>query len=167
MTMVLEKSIICKLGGNVNSNPELLISYPPLEVSDAESKDLVYNCLPTGCKSGDIVIKKYENYSLISYIFSLKKEIERDDLFSFSILLNKKINPELYTSIMKHFIEILENNSLLTEEILINYQNVIYESFNEEKDLKIEGKSIKLSNLFENLKKEFKKDKPDLKGHFF
>jgi hypothetical protein len=165
--MVLEKSIICKLGGHVDSNPELIISYPPLEETDADSKDLIYNCLPTGCKSGDIVIKKYEKFSLISYIFSLKKEMARDDLFSFSILLNKKIEPEIYTYVMRQFIEILENNNLLSENVLINYQNLIYESFNEEKDLDIDDKTIKLSDLFGNAKTELKKDKPDLKGHFF
>lgn len=167
MTMVLQKSIICKLGGHVNSNPELLTSFPPLEETSTKSKELIFNCLPTGCKSGDLVIKRYENDKLISCIFSIEKENLRDDLFSFSILLDKKVNTEIYPPIIKEFIQILKKDGLLSEKILINCQNRIYESFNEEKDIEIEGNIIELSKSFEKIRNQFKIEKPELKGHFF
>jgi len=167
MTMVLQQSIICKLGGHVNSNPELLISFPPLEETEINSKQLIFNCLPTGCKSGDIIKKRYEDENLISCIFSIEKMNGRDDLFSFSILLDKRVNTEIYSAIIEEFIQILKINVLLTEKILINYQNVIYEGFNEEKDVEIEGINIELSKFFEKTRNKLKKEKPDLKGHFF
>jgi len=127
MTMVLQQSIICKLGGHVNSNPELLISFPPLEESEINSKQLIFNCLPTGCKSGDIIKKRYEDENLISCIFSIEKMNGRDDLFSFSILLDKRVNTEIYSAIIEQFIKIFKMNELLTEKIneLKNDGNVV------------------------------------------
>ncbi|MFO7794572.1 MAG: hypothetical protein ACQERB_16545 [Promethearchaeati archaeon] len=167
MTMVLQKSIICKLGGHINSNPELLASYPPLEETEINSKQLIFNCLPTGCKSGDIITKRYENDNLISYIFSIEKQEGRDDLFSFSILLDKSVNTEIYPAIIEQFVQVLKTYELLKERILVNYQNIIYEGFNEEKDIEMEGNIIELSQSFKKARNKFKKEKPDLKGHFF
>jgi hypothetical protein len=167
--MNFEQSIICKLGGYVDSNPELLISYPPIDdtIEEENQKEIITLCLPFGCKAGDIIEKKYNKNTLLSFVFSIEKTGERDDLFSFSILLNKKQEIELYKSVIQQFIDNLEENGLLSEDIFKNNQELIYYSFNEETDLEIEGISIPLSEFFEKKREELKNSELDVKGSFF
>ncbi len=154
MTICLYKSIISKLGGDIDSNPEILTAFPPLLESEDSSNELLSLCLPIGSKENAIIKTKYKKNTLLSYIFSLEKSEHRHDLFSFSILIEKFIDSEIYQPIIENLIYSLKENDLLTEEILQNYQNEIYESLNEEKDLKIEGISIELSALFKELRKD-------------
>ncbi|MBD3195159.1 MAG: hypothetical protein GF317_08900 [Candidatus Lokiarchaeota archaeon] len=167
MSITFQQSIICKLGGHVDSNPELLISYPPIEQNIDNPKEIISYCLPIGCKKGDIISKKYKKNILLSYIFEIKKAEHRDDLFSFSILVDKQENIELYKEIIQEFILILEKNNLLTEDIFLEYQELIYHSLNKEKDLDIENISIDLSKIFNEKRKELNKSKPKVKGSFF
>jgi hypothetical protein len=167
MTVDFQQSIICKLGGYVNSKPELVISYPPIEDNIENPQETIKECLPFGCKTGDIIEKKYLKNTLISYIFNVEKGDERDDLFSFSILLNKKKDAKLYKPIIKDFIELMKQNGLLKEDTFVKNQELIYRGLNEEKDLKIEGKSIPLSDLFEEKREELNLSELDPKGSFF
>jgi len=167
MTITFQQSIICKLGGYVDSNPELVISYPPIKESIENPKETIKECMPFGCKAGDIIEKKYFKNTLLSYIFNVDKIEERDDLFSFSILLNKKENTELYKAVIQEFIEILRQNGLLEEDTFVKYQESIYESFNQEKDITIEDVSISLSELFEEKREDLNLSEFDPKGSFF
>jgi hypothetical protein len=167
MTTTFQQSIICKLGGYVDSNPELVISYPPIKESIENPQETIKECMPFGCKAGDIVEKKYLKNTLLSYIFNMEKAEERDDLLSFSILLSKKENTELYKAVIKEFIETLRQNGLLKENTFIEYQESIYDSFNQEKDIKIEDVSISLSDLFEEKREELNLSEFDPKGSFF
>lgn len=165
MGMSLSKSIVSKLGGHVDSNPEILSSFPPLRDEEEPSENLIAFCLPMGSKAGDFVLNKYNKNSILSYIFSVEKSGHRDDLFSFSIFIDKKIDAEIYKPIIEHLIGKMRENKLLTEDILKEYQNIIYEKLNEEADIEIEGCVIEMARLFRELKKD--KKKPDLKGNFF
>ncbi|TFF97180.1 MAG: hypothetical protein EU547_05030 [Promethearchaeota archaeon] len=167
MTMGLHKSIISKLGGHINSNPEIIATHSPLEETVEDTSELLSICLPIGSKIGDIIINKYNKNTLLSYIFAVEQSEHRDDLFSFSLLIDKNINSDIYKTIIDKLLTSLRENNLLTEEILKNHQNLIFESLNEEKDLQIENQIIKLSSLFKKMKKETDKKKPKVKGSFF
>ncbi|MFX1409143.1 MAG: hypothetical protein ACFFA6_02230 [Promethearchaeota archaeon] len=165
--MTSEWAIICKLGGYVNSNPEILSSYPDLEISTDKSKELIGKCLPTGAKIGDFIVNKYDKYNVLSYIFKMPIQEDRDDLFSISVLLGKKDNAEIYKPILEELINQLEKNGLLSERVLIMYQKTIYDGINQEKDIMIENVEINLSKLFEDIKSKLIKPKLDVKGSFF
>lgn len=123
---------------------------------------------PEDCKAGDIIEQEYNNDSILSYIFTLDQDKDRKELFSFSILLNKDQNIELYKLVVKEFIECLRQNCLLAEDIFKKNQKLIYTSFNDAIDLQINKISIPLSDIFKKKKKELKKlKKHQLKGSFF
>ena len=165
--METEQSIICKIGGHVNSRPEIIVSYPLLTILPEQENELLSKCLPIGSKIGDIIVNKYKKNTVISYIFKVEKKESRDDLFSISVLLNKKSNSEIYEEILKDFIDTLEKNSLLTENNLINYQKSIYEGFTEEAEITIDNLTINFSEIFNEIKTKLIKQKPNLKGSFF
>lgn len=168
MSIHFQQSIICKLGGYVDSNPELLISYPPIEAEDVDAQELIALCLPFGCKAGDMVEQKYKKNILLSYVFTIEKTEERDDLLSFAILVNKKQNVELYKSVIQEFISHLDANGLLNEEFFENYQELIYSCFNEEKNIEVDDISIPLSDIFMNVKNTLNQSElSDVKGSFF
>ena len=68
---------MCKLGGNKDSHPEIISSYPELKISTEESRNLIYKCLPMGSKVGDIIIDKFNEHNLLSYVFKNKTNIHR------------------------------------------------------------------------------------------
>lgn len=165
MVMSLHKSIVSKLGGHVDSNPEILSAYPPLQDTEEPKQDLISYCLPIGSKAGDFIVNKYNKNTILSYIFAVEKSEHRDDLFSFSVLIDKSLDPENYKPIIQYLIEKMREYNLLNEFILQEYQSILYEKLNEESDIEIEGITIETANLFRQFKK--KKGKPDLKGSFF
>ncbi|MHA1803117.1 MAG: hypothetical protein ACTSU4_01125 [Promethearchaeota archaeon] len=165
--MFSQKAILCKLGGYVNANPEIVSSFPPLEESEKDYQELLQKCFPIGSKPGTFAINKYKKDNLLSFIFKIKKEDGRDDLLSFSILIDKKLEAEYYKPIVEEIITSLNNAGILNEDTLIKYHQEIYESINQEKDLKIESLSIPLSKLFKTINAKIKKEKPQLKGSFF
>jgi hypothetical protein len=164
--MSLYKTVTSRLGGFKDANPEILTSYPPLDEDLKNSDELLLKCLPIGCSEGDLIENKYNKSNLISYVFKIEKVGERDDLFSFSILLNKGMKPEIYKLVLKRFIDKLNETGLLQEDLFIHYREKIYKCFNEAKNLKIKEKVIPLSEIFRDVKKEFQKNKPKLKGSF-
>ncbi|MBD3213778.1 MAG: hypothetical protein GF311_14305 [Candidatus Lokiarchaeota archaeon] len=168
MVMGFKQSVVCKLGGHVNSNPELVVSYPPLNISNAEDqKETINECLPFGCKAGDIIEKKYRKNTMISYIFTIDNVKERDDLFSFSILLNKKDEIDLYKAVIQEFIVLLRKNGLLEEKTFIDFQESIYNSFNQEIDLTLGSKSFPLSQMFKDKRDELNLSEFEPRGSFF
>ena len=165
--MTSEWAILCKLGGFVNSNPELISSYPALNISIDDSNEILSKCFPIGSKPGEFIIDKYKKYNVLSYIFSIKQTQERDDLFSLSILLGKRDKVDIYKPALKELIEILSLNGFLNETILLDYQKTIYEGINKEEDVVIENISVEFSKIFKEIKAKILKEKPQLKGSFF
>ena len=162
--MASDYSVICKLGGYVNSNPELISSYPSLDKS-LES-DILSKCFPIGSKYGEFIINRYRKYSVLSYIFKVDQAADRDDLFSLSVLLNKRDKSEVYMPALKSLIDILDANGILSQDILTEYQRVIFDGINQEKDINIENVLIDFSNIFKEIKSKILKQKPELKGSF-
>ncbi len=165
--MTSEWAILCKLGGFVNSNPELISSYPPLDLSLGDSNEIISKCFPIGSKSGDYIVDRYKKYNILSYIFTIKQTEDRDDLFSFSVLLGKRDKVEIYKPVLKELIKILDVNGILSEKILLDNQKIIYEGINEEQNIVIENVSIEFSKIFKEIKLRILKEKPQLKGSFF
>ena len=162
--MASDYSVICKLGGYVNSNPELISSYPSLDKSN--ETEILSKCFPIGSKYGEFIVDKYNKYSVLSYIFRVIQTADRDDLFSLSVLLNKRDKTEIYMPVLKSLIDILDTNGILSQDILTKYQQVIFEGINQEKDINIENVLIDFSNIFKEIKSKILKKKPELKGSF-
>jgi hypothetical protein len=162
--MATDYSVICKLGGYVNSNPELVSSFPSLDQSS--ETEVLSKCFPIGSKYGEFIVDKYRKYVVLSYIFRVNQAEDRDDLFSLSVLLNRRDKTEIYMPVLKSLIDILVMNGILSEEVLIEYQNVIFEGINQEKNITIENVEVNLSNIFKEIKSKILKQKPQLKGSF-
>jgi len=103
---------------------------------------------------------------VLSYIFRVIQTADRDDLFSLSVLLNKRDKTEIYMPVLKSLIDILDTNGILSQDILTKYQQVIFEGINQEKDINIENVLIDFSNIFKEIKSKILKKKPELKGSF-
>ncbi len=162
--MASDYSVICKLGGYVNSNPELISSFPSLDQSlEAE---VLSKCFPVGSKYGEFIVDKYRKYVVLSYIFRVNQTVDRDDLFSLSVLLNKRDKTEIYKPVLKTLIDILDTKDILSQDVLTEYQQVIFEGINQEKDVNIENVLIDFSNIFKEIKSKILKQKPELKGSF-
>jgi len=162
--MASDYSVICKLGGYVNSNPEIISSYPSLGKS-VES-EILLSCFPIGSKSGEFLVDKYRKYIVLSYIFRVNQSTSRDDLFSLSVLLHKKDKTEIYKPVLQSLIDTLEQNGLLSEHILTKNQRTIFEGINQEKNITINNILIDLSNIFKEIKSKILKPDIKIKGSF-
>jgi len=165
--MASEYAVLMRLGGFVGSNPEILNSYPSLNMKQNESNELLAKSFPHGVHEGDFVEDKHGKYNILSYIFRVKRKEDRDDLYSFSVLLSKKDKTEVYKPILEELIHILHQNSLLTEQILMENHKNLFEGINQEMDIEINGIKIELQDRFKEIKNQVLKPKPELKGSFF
>lgn len=164
--MASEYAILAKLGGFVGSNPEIISSYPSVTAIGNE-REILQSCFPIGAKAGKFIEDRYKKYLVLSYIFKVEQEANRDDLFSLSILLHKRDKLDIYKPALKELIELLQRNGLLNEEMLANYHQTIYEGINSESDVYIEDLLIDFSRIFKEIKAQILKSKPELKGSFF
>ena len=164
--MASEYAILAKLGGYVGSNPEIISSYPPYSAVGNQN-EILNTCFPMGAKAGKFFEDRFRKYLSLSYIFKVKHNQQRDDLFSFSILLHKRDKVEIYKSIITEFVYKLENNGLLSQSVLTDYHQNIYDGINAETDIYIEDLLVDFSRMFKEAKAKILKQKPDLKGSFF
>ncbi|MBY9014202.1 MAG: hypothetical protein KGD68_00780 [Candidatus Lokiarchaeota archaeon] len=162
--MATDYSVICKLGGYVNSNPELISSYPSLDQS--LKTEILPKCFPIGAKTGDFIVEKYRKYVVLSYIFRVNQTADRDDIFSLSVLLNKKDKTEIYKPVLQSLIDKLEQNDLLNEHVLTKNQRAIFEGMNQEKNVTISNVLIDLSKVFKEIKSKILKPEIKVKGSF-
>ncbi len=164
--MASEYAILAKLGGFVGSNPEIVSSYPPYTAVGNET-EILNSCFPLGAKAGKFFEDRFRKYIALSYVFKVRKSAERDDLFSFSVLLHKRDKVEIYKKVLTELINILESNGRLSESVLTQYHQKIYEGINSESDILIEDLLIDFSRIFKEVKAKVLKQKPQLKGSFF
>ncbi|MFX1419436.1 MAG: hypothetical protein ACFE9N_10995 [Promethearchaeota archaeon] len=164
--MATEYAILAKLGGFIGSNPEIISSFPNIRLLGGE-RELLKKCFPIGSKVGLFIEDKFNKYLILSYIFKIQQDAERDDLFTLSILLHKHDKIDIYKHVLKELLEMLKANGLLNEAILRNYHRAIYEGINQEIDVYIEDLRINFSSIFKDIKTKILKQKPQLKGSFF
>ncbi|MHA1148045.1 MAG: hypothetical protein ACTSR8_07340 [Promethearchaeota archaeon] len=157
--------VICELKGVVDSHPEILKMYPELDFKEHKKESLIQKFLPFGAKAGDFFNITLSKYSILSYIFKVVGE-NRYDLLSFSVLIRKRKNPEIYKPILKEIIDSLDKTNKLSEEILNNNLDTIYDCINNEKDIIIDDITVPLGSIFKEIKEKYNK-KPKLKGAFF
>ncbi|MHA1642673.1 MAG: hypothetical protein ACTSVX_08055 [Promethearchaeota archaeon] len=165
--MATEWAIFCKLGGHINSKREIIGVYPEFPDIISEPNKILDICFPVGTKPGDFILNKYNKFQVLSYIFKIPKTDERDDLLSYSILIEKKEKAFLYKFVMVELFHILEENNMLSEELLMENQQKIYQGLNTETDIDINGIKIQFSKIFEDFRNKLIKKKPNLKGSFF
>ncbi|MHA1986536.1 MAG: hypothetical protein ACW98D_07855 [Promethearchaeota archaeon] len=165
--MITVRTIICKLGGQSNSSPEIIKSYPALDLSSEQSQVLLLKCLPVGIKTDNYSLGKFKKNDVISYGFKIVQSEDRSDLFTLSFLLKKRLKAEIYQPLLKGIIEIMREKDILTEDILRDNIQTIHFGINEEKTINIGNLPIDLSSIFEDIKTKLTKPKPDLKGSFF
>ena len=155
------KIIISDLKGTI-------CSYPTLEFTDNQLKNLISKFLPFGSTSGEFVSSPFgKKKTILSYVFKIKHLNNRDDLVSISIIINKKTDCELFKPALKEIIEQLENNNLLREDILKGNLENIFQGINEEKEIEIENISINLSKIFQEVKTQLIKPELQIRGSFF
>ncbi|MFX1357841.1 MAG: hypothetical protein ACFFA8_11250 [Promethearchaeota archaeon] len=164
--MATEYAILAKLGGHVGSNPEIISSFPSI-ATIGEETEILNKCFPLGSKVGDFIEDRFYKHLVLSYIFKVRREMNRDDLFSLSVLLHKRDKIDIYKPVLKELIDILDRNNLLNETILNQYHDTIYEGMNQEKDVYIKDLLVDFSRIFKEIKAKIFKQKPELKGSFF
>ena len=165
--MISVRTIICKLGGQPNSSPEVIKSYPYLDPSSGQSKKLLLACLPMGTKIDTFSVGYHNKHNVISYAFKIMHSDDRGDLFTLSILLKKRLDAEIYKPILKIIIDKMREEQILTEAVLIKYTETIHLGINKEKNIKIGEYQVELSPIFEEIRIKLAKPKPELKGSFF
>ncbi|MFX1322670.1 MAG: hypothetical protein ACFFAQ_13620 [Promethearchaeota archaeon] len=163
--MITSNIIICELKGSINSNPCILGSYP-VDIKDKKSMQMIPKFFPFGSEPGDFLTNKFDKNLILSYIFTIKKINERDDLMSISIIFDKKENLEIYKLVLIEIIESLSNNQLLTEENLKKYLPIIFKGIYEECNIEIDAVKIELHKIIENARAKYIKRKPNIRGSF-
>jgi len=61
----------------------------------------------------------------------------------------------------------LKSYGLLTEQILVEYIQIIYDGINEEKLVVVEDVPIDLAKFFKDIRSKLYKPRPEVKGSFF
>ncbi len=168
---IVESIGLCKLGGYTGSNPEIVASFPSLNLSENEQEDLVAKSLPTGVKANNFSVEKFKNKLLLSYVFSIKSEQSnvRDDLASISIIVDKKrVNVEDLKVLLKFLIDKMVSEEInLTTSMLMESLYDLYDGINFNKKIKIRDLTIDIPKIIQKKKLKIFKLKEDLKGKFF
>lgn len=171
---IVENLGFCRLGGFARSNPEILGSYPPLELDlSKEEQNLFLNMsLPEGIDPGTYHHAKFKNHVIFSYVFALKSNGEntRNDLASVAAVISgKHVNLEHFEILFKEVIELVKNEMEKFDPITISTSlERIYNGMNESKRIKISEVIVDIPRIIEGKKLNLKKkDVIHLKGAFF
>lgn len=165
---------ICRLGGFVGSNPEIIGSVPSLETyyNTSEQQEFLKKSLPDGVEPGSFMLDKLKDNLILSHVFSIKsgKEGVRDDLASITVVISeKKVNvdhfQELFKVIMRSFKEEIEK---LTPDLLVQTIERIYNGVNKNKKIKLDKVVVDVPKIVKEKKLTLVKgDISKLKGAFF
>lgn len=170
----MENIGFCRLGGFVHSHPEIMGSYPPLELTltDDDKKSFLRKSLPDGIEPGSYHHDKLGDNFILSYVFAMKNENinARDDLASITAVVsekNVKLNDfkVLFREVIDSFKDKMEKFDPLTFSMLLER---IYNGVNENKRIKISEVIVDIPGIIENNKLALvKKEVTQLKGSFF
>ena len=91
---IIENVSVCKLGGNIGSDPEVVGSFPDLALSiqDSEQREFIGCSLPDGALPGSFTEEVLNDKKILSYVFRIKSQdaVVRDDLASISLIVGDK-----------------------------------------------------------------------------
>ncbi|MFX0101277.1 MAG: hypothetical protein ACFFCS_17015 [Candidatus Hodarchaeota archaeon] len=165
---------ICRLGGFVGSNPEIIGSVPSLGqyYNESEQQEFLRKSLPNGVQPGSFTLDRLKDSLILSHVFKIKssKEGVRDDLASITVVISeKKVNvghfQELFKAIMNSFKGEIET---LTPTLLMQTIERIYNGVNKNKKIKLDKVVIDIPKIVQEKKLTLVKgDITKLKGAFF
>jgi hypothetical protein len=171
---IVDMISICRLGGFVGSNPEILGTFPVNEKpqSDVDIKDYLNKSIPFGVAPGSFTIEKFKDKLAVSYLFTLKSQDAgvRDDLTSITVVISdKKVNVDDFKKLFVQIIESFKDEmEKLTPTLLVNTIERIYNGMNKNEKIKLDKAIIDVPQIIKKAKLTLMKvDLDRLKGGFF
>ena len=166
---IIENISICRLGGFVGSNPEVISSVLP--ISSTEEQALLCKALPDGTEPNSYILEKLNNKYILSYTFTIKSNDEtvRDDLASIALVMpDKKVNIEdfkiLFKLVMDSFKDEMETINLEQLKYMIER---IYNGINKGEKIAIENVSIDVPSIVKNKKLKIITEAEKIAGRIF
>jgi hypothetical protein len=167
---LIENISLCRLGGFVGSNPEVLGSVLP--ISNTEEKALLNKALPHGIEPGKFILEKLNNKFILSYIFNMKaKEAGvRDDLASIAVVLpaDKRINIDDFQVLFKLVIESFKAEIDRIDITKLKYMiERIHNGINKGEKISIENVNIDVPSIVKNKKLRLVTETEKVAGRIF
>jgi len=135
MSNCVEISIISSLEGKRGSNPKVESIFPR---NKTFKDDLLKVSLPFGASPGEFFINEIEKSKIISYIFEIEREGDRNDLASISFSLISTTITKNLKQVIQELINHLKTHNLLNIETFNQNLSKIVEGLNKESKIKIE-----------------------------
>jgi len=164
--MNISAIVLSELKGSVNSNPQILCSYP-YEINYLESSNLIHKFLPFGSQAGDCFESRIAKERVISYVFKIKNYQGRDDLMSMSLITSHKDELETGKLVLKEIVEIFEKRGKLNEIVLETNLKSIFVGIEGETEITTKELTVDLEKIFAQVKPKEEKKKQSLKGALF
>jgi hypothetical protein len=131
----IQNPILSTLPGFDGSNPEIVNA---LQLEVPTNKDeILEKVLPNGAQPGQFFVNFYQKMKILSYVFEIHQADSRNDLTSVSFALSKKTNIDNLKTVLQEIFKRLEENNLLSLEIVHKNLDNIMEALNKESKLKI------------------------------
>ncbi len=167
---LIENISLCRLGGFVGSNPEVLGSVLP--ISSTEEKALLDKALPQGIEPGKFILEKLNNKYIISYIFTMKAREAgvRDDLASIAVVLpaDKRINIDHFQILFKLVIESFKAEIDRIDSTKLKYMiERVYNGINKGEKISIENVNVDVPSIVKNKKLRLVTEVEKVAGRLF
>jgi len=167
---LIENISLCRLGGFVGSNPEVLGSVLP--ISNTEQKALLKKALPHGIEPGKFILEKLNNKHILSYIFTMKaKETGvRDDLASIAVVLpaDKRLNIDDFQVLFKLVIESFKSEIDRIDVTKLKYMiERIHNGINKGEKISIENVNVDVPSIVKSKKLRLVTEVEKIAGRIF
>ena len=167
---LIENISLCRLGGFVGSNPEVLGSVLP--ISNTEEKALLDKALPHGIEPGKFILEKLNNKFVLSFIFTMKAREAgvRDDLASIAVVLpaDKRINIEDFQILFKLVIESFKAEIDRIDVTKLKYMiERVYNGINKGEKISIENVNVDVPSLVKSKKLHLVTEVEKVAGRLF
>jgi hypothetical protein len=166
---LIENISLCRLGGFVGSNPEVLGSILP--ISSTEEKALLEKALPHGIEPGKFTLEKLNNKFILSYTFTMKAKDAgvRHDLASIALVLpDKRINMVDFQILFKLVIESFKSE--LDRIDITKLKHVIervYNGINKGEKISIENVNVDVPSIVKSKKLRLVTEVENVAGRIF
>ena len=166
---IIENISLCRLGGFVGSNPEVISSVLP--ISNTEEKALLCKALPEGTEPNTYILEKLNNKYILSYTFTIKSTDAdvRDDLASIALVIpDKKVNIEdfkiLFKLVMDSFKDEMETINLEKMKYMVER---IYNGINKGEKISVENVSVDVQSIVSKKKLKILTEVEKIAGRIF
>lgn len=167
---IIENISLCRLGGFVGSNPEVLGSILP--ISNTEQKILLDKALPHGIEPGKFILEKLNNKYIMSYVFTMKAKQAgvRDDLASIALVIpaDKRINVDDFHVLFKMVIESFKAELDKVDVSKLKYMiERIYNGINKREKISIENVNVDVLSILKSKKLRLVTEVEKVAGRIF